>query len=145
MPKWNWFTGPPKRGPKTKFDWNSIDWTERDIDIARRLGCSSELVRLKRRALGFAPSMWHHLPKPTIEFTRWLKEHRRKARHMSITEVMEASQTDLSRDAVRAALRRSGLMEGAVRGPQLEKGRRDTPGKQSAESVANKSVKGSRS
>jgi hypothetical protein len=34
---------------KTKnIDWNSLDWSKRDIDLSREIGCSREYVRQKR-------------------------------------------------------------------------------------------------
>lgn len=41
----------------TKFDWQNVDWTMRDCDIARILGCTRQAVHLRRMHLGFKGSV----------------------------------------------------------------------------------------
>lgn len=52
---------PPKRkrGRQEQYDWQAVNWRERDVDIARRLGCSRERVRQKRREWRIPPSPMH--------------------------------------------------------------------------------------
>lgn len=47
-------------GRKSKVDWGRADWSLRDVDIARALGCTRERVRQVRETLGKGKSpMWH--------------------------------------------------------------------------------------
>src|SRR5262249_44162890 len=39
-----------RRGRKTEIDWDGVDWSARNCDIARRLGVSGERVRQVRAA-----------------------------------------------------------------------------------------------
>lgn len=41
---------------KARHDWSTVDWTQRDAEIARGLGCSRESVRQQRRKRGLPPS-----------------------------------------------------------------------------------------
>ena len=45
---------------KSDIDWSVVDWKQRDISIARELGCSRERVRQVRKEKGEARSpLWH--------------------------------------------------------------------------------------
>ncbi len=91
--------------------------------------------------MGKDQSEWHHLPKPTIEFYQWLKENRRRARNMSLNEVMAASKTTLSKDAIRGSLRRKGVLpESTPKEPPPAKPVKKSPAKKPA-SKASKPAK----
>jgi hypothetical protein len=38
-----------RRGPPPKFDWDAVDWTRRNVDITRDLGCSRNAVSRERK------------------------------------------------------------------------------------------------
>lgn len=41
---------------RENYSWDGVDWSMRDADIGRKLGCSREAVRQKRKSLGLKPS-----------------------------------------------------------------------------------------
>lgn len=49
--------GTKRRGPKPKYDWQSADWAEENNkDIAKRLGCTPQIVSNHRYLHGFPAS-----------------------------------------------------------------------------------------
>jgi hypothetical protein len=62
---------PQRRGRKTEVDWDDVDWSARNCDIARRLGVTGERVRQVRAA--------RNIP-PTPRMSQTLQRSRRKRR-----------------------------------------------------------------
>ena len=46
----------PRGRDAWKYDWDSVDWTQYDAEIARQLGCWPAVVGRRRARLGFPPS-----------------------------------------------------------------------------------------
>jgi len=50
----------PEDQPKPKFDFSTTDWSQRDIAIAKTIGCTREYVRQMRASLGH-PKLNKHI------------------------------------------------------------------------------------
>lgn len=48
------------------YDWQSVDWTQTDRMIARRLGCCPTAVGARRRTDGRKRSTFHHTPERVV-------------------------------------------------------------------------------
>jgi hypothetical protein len=66
--------GKARRGAPRRYDWSGVDWSERDVDIAARLGCSREAVRRMRGASGKPPSPLKHRRAATVATVRYLRD-----------------------------------------------------------------------
>lgn len=43
-----------------RYDWTQVDWNFPDIQIARKIGCTREMVRQKRAKLGLPKCLFHN-------------------------------------------------------------------------------------
>jgi hypothetical protein len=59
---------PPKQHGLRKFHFDSVNWETPDIEIARSLGCTRELVRQTRAKLGIPKHLFHH-----VKYQRFLE------------------------------------------------------------------------
>ncbi len=50
---------PPEQARAPVFDWESINWEQPDVEIAREVGCTRERARQKRAELGKPKHLFH--------------------------------------------------------------------------------------
>jgi hypothetical protein len=82
--------------------WDSVDWKQRDAEIARDLGVTRECVRLVRRARGIGPSA---AQTATRQLSRFIESKREKLHGLLVEEVIHHCGTDLPYHVVRRILR----------------------------------------
>ena len=87
-------------------EWDHVDWSLRDAEIARRIGVSRECVRLIRRARAAGPSA----PQAAAaQLSHFIAAHRDKLHGLLVEEVVHHSGTDLPYHVVRRLLREHGV------------------------------------
>jgi hypothetical protein len=97
---------PQRRGRKTELDWDGVDWSKRNCDIARRLGVSGERVRQVRAARNIPPTP--RLSDAGKRFREYLRRNRgRRGRlsRSSIRELIDASGVQISVGTAHAILK----------------------------------------
>lgn len=99
----------PSRGAKPLFNWGSVDWQQRDVDIALTLGCSRERVRQKRKSLGIRRSPIERQNPASLALVQWIADNREQAEKVTAAEVKRRSNSPLSKGSVHKILNRLGL------------------------------------
>ena len=95
-----------ERGRVPADEWENVDWSQRDADIARDLGVSRERIRQVRAARGVGPSS-HRL---TVKhFEKWAKARRPKLNGVPVTDALRAFGQDISPQVARRILRLVGV------------------------------------
>lgn len=67
--------------------WEEVDWTKRDVDLAKLLGVSRERVRQVRRKLNKPRSPDHHRNQSFIDFREWFNADRKWLSQLTPTEL----------------------------------------------------------
>ena len=97
---------PQRRGRKTSVDWDRVDWSQRNCDIARSLGVSGERVRQVRAARNMpTPS---RLSNAGRSFRQFLRRHRQQLHRSSIRDLIKTSGIAISVGTAHAILRQLG-------------------------------------
>lgn len=97
-------------------DWSSVDWTQRDVDIASGIGRTRERVRQVRKKLGKPPSP-HHVG-------RWVIDNREKISGLTIKEIHRMCPLKTLPGCIYVAMKTNGIPF-AVCVPILERIKRD--------------------
>jgi hypothetical protein len=97
---------PDRRRSVSKEQWNKVDWSERDADIARDLGVTRECVRLARRMRGMGPSAPQAA---TRELGHFILANAEKLHGLPVDEVLSQSGSDLPYYVCRRLLREHGI------------------------------------
>lgn len=92
-----------------KVNWNSVDWTKRDIDIAETNGVSRERVRQVRKANGIARARHEHQSRRSIPLIRWLEENRERAGNLTYRQIAKASNAKIGLVAIRKQCLKLGI------------------------------------
>jgi hypothetical protein len=102
---------PQRRGRKSEIDWERVDWSTRNCDIARRLGVSGERVRQVRAARNMPARS--RMSDAGQRFRQFLRRHRRRLNRSTIRDLIEASGVAISVGTAHAILRqyRNGQVE----------------------------------
>lgn len=93
---------PDRRRSVSKEQWSKVDWSQRDAEIARKLGVTRECVRLVRRAKGVGPSAAQVAIR---ELEGFVAIHRNELHGLLVEDVIRHSGTDLPYHVVRRVLR----------------------------------------
>jgi hypothetical protein len=93
-----------KRGRKSGIDWNGVDWTKKNCDLARQLGVTGERVRQVRQAKGLPPAM--RLSEAAQRFQRFLLDNPGVKLSLSIREMIGASGAKISVTTAHTILKR---------------------------------------
>lgn len=101
-------------------DWSSVDWKNRDVDIARNLGLSRERVRQVRTKLGKPPSPYQRQG----DVGRWVIDNREKISGMAIKDIHRICPLKTLSQCIYAAMKTNGIPF-AVCVPILERIKRD--------------------
>jgi hypothetical protein len=83
-----------RRGRKSPIDWDKVDWSQKNSQLARALKVSGERVRQVRLERKLPPT-----PRFTdggMVFRRYVRTHRRKIGQMSIREMITESGAEIS-------------------------------------------------
>jgi hypothetical protein len=99
-----------KRGRKSSIDWEGLDWSAKNCDLARRLGVSDERVRQMRKALGLPASP--RLSRKGQEFQGFVAAHRDRLSGASVQVMMAASGVDLPAVTARRIVKRLEVVRG---------------------------------
>jgi hypothetical protein len=94
---------PQRRGRKTDVDWDGVDWSARNCDIARQLGVSGERVRQVRAARNIPPTS--RVSHAGQRFRSYLQRSRRHLNRSSIRDLIELSGIRISVGMAHAVLR----------------------------------------
>lgn len=85
---------PLKRGRKSQIDWNSLDWSQKNCELARQLGVSGERVRQVRRARSLPPTP--RLSEDGRKFRQFLRENRHLIPASTVRSLISASGARIS-------------------------------------------------
>lgn len=96
---------PDRRSCKPSIvNWDTVEWTWRDADIARELGVSRERVRQVRKKGGIAPPV-----NPVRQFTAFVAANSERLATMTVQEAVLASGEPLGLQAARRILHAAGI------------------------------------
>lgn len=95
-----------RRGRVNAGEWEKVDWSQRDADIARKLGVSRERVRQVRAARGVGPSA-HRAD--VQRFARWSRSRREKLHGVPVADALRLFGGGLSHQVARRVLRAAGV------------------------------------
>jgi hypothetical protein len=104
---------PQRRGRKSDIDWDRVDWSRRNCDIARDLGVSGERVRQIRVARQIPPTP--RLSEPGRHFRDFLHENRRRLDHWSLREMIARSGATISIGTAHSILKQFRNHDGRMR------------------------------
>jgi len=91
-----------RNGRVSSAEWDKVDWTERDADIARELGVSRERVRQVRADRQAGPSS-HRLT--VRKFVGWCKARRKELHGQTVAAVVAKFGGGLSQQVARRIMR----------------------------------------
>lgn len=96
---------PDRRSYKPSLvDWDNVDWSQRDAEIARGLGVSRERVRQVRRKRGIgAPAT------PVRRFAAFIAANPQRVASLTVQEAVLATGETLGLQAARRVLRNAGI------------------------------------
>lgn len=97
---------PDRRRTVSKEQWNKVDWSMRDADIARDLGVTRECVRLARRMRGMGPSAPQAA---TRELGHFILANIDKLHGLPVDDVLAQSGSNLPYYVCRRLLREHGV------------------------------------
>jgi hypothetical protein len=108
---------PDRRRSVSIEQWNGVDWSRRDADIARELGVTRECVRLVRKSRGIGPSAAQAAIRNVEQF---ISTNRDRLHGLLVEDVIRHIGTDLPYHVVRRVLRDQGVRPHEPRSPLRE-------------------------
>ena len=95
---------PQRRGRKSTVNWDKVDWSLRNSQIARAIGVSGERVRQIRLARNLPPTP--RLSGGAVRFQNFLRRHHRRLHKWSLREMLAESGAKISIGTAHSILKR---------------------------------------
>lgn len=100
---------PRKHRVYSQAVWDAVDWSQRDVDIARATGYTRERVRQKRRARGEKRSPNYRQSTLVVAMGAWLKQNAAIVATLDLGEILEIGPVRIAQPKLRELLEELGI------------------------------------